>query len=163
MNACMNKTESSLAMAADKACAERIKQSILQNFTYDDIENETGISVSTLKRLASGDREPKLIEIRQIAKATGRNPVWLAFGADADADHNKAEAPSSTATLNESVIGYNVGNAGNAVDQEVKIRVIAAIKDMRQEDVVFIERMTELLNLQNTIQNISGRKMKPPR
>ncbi len=161
MNACMNKTESSLAMAADKACAERIKQSILQNFTYDDIENETGISVSTLKRLASGDREPKLIEIRQIAKATGRNPVWLAFGADAD--YNKAEAPSSTATLNESVIGYDVGNAVNAVDQEVKIRVIAAIKDMRQEDVVFIERMTELLNLQNTIQNISGRKMKPPR
>ena len=52
MNACMNKTESSLVMAADKACAERIKQSILQNFTYDDIENETGISVSTLKRLA---------------------------------------------------------------------------------------------------------------
>lgn len=34
--------------------------------------NETGISVSTLKRLASGEREPKLIEIRQIAKATGK-------------------------------------------------------------------------------------------
>ncbi|SUG70254.1 Uncharacterised protein [Salmonella enterica subsp. enterica] len=42
MNACMNKTESSLAMAADKACAERIKQSILQNFTYDDIEMKLG-------------------------------------------------------------------------------------------------------------------------
>ncbi|EPC5857655.1 helix-turn-helix domain-containing protein, partial [Escherichia coli] len=67
-------------MAVDKECAERIRLSIIQNFTYDDIENETGISVSTLKRLASGEREPKLIEIRKIAKATGKNPVWLAFG-----------------------------------------------------------------------------------
>lgn len=160
MNACMNKTESSLAMAADKACAERIKQSILQNFTYDDIENETGISVSTLKRLASGDREPKVIEIRQIAKATGRNPVWLAFGADAGYG---IESPSSTQTLDEVPVTYGVKAPETSVDHESKIRVIAAIKDMRQEDVAFIERMTELLNLQNTIQNISGRKMKPPK
>ncbi|EBJ3272532.1 hypothetical protein DSE37_03745 [Salmonella enterica] len=55
------------------------------------------------------------------------------------------------------------GTTDSSAEHEVKIRVIAAIKDMRSEDVVFIERMTELLNLQNTIQNISGRKMKPPR
>ncbi|HDV9371303.1 TPA: helix-turn-helix transcriptional regulator, partial [Escherichia coli] len=160
MNACMNKTESSLVMAADKACAERIKQSILQNFTYDDIENETGISVSTLKRLASGDREPKLIEIRQIAKATGRNPVWLAFGNDAGYE---IETVSADMKLVEPTARYEIkGATDSSADHEVKIRVIAAIKDMRLEDVVFIERMTELLNLQNTIQNISGRKMKPP-
>lgn len=159
MSACMNKQESSLAMAADKACAERIKQAILQNFTYDDIENETGISVSTLKRLASGDREPKLIEIRQIAKATGRNPVWMAFGADAG---YSVETLSSGMEVREPQAEYSV-LPDNTGDSEVKIRVIAAIKDMRSEDVVFIERMTELLNLQNTIQNISGRKMKPPK
>lgn len=62
------------------ACADRIKRSILKNFTYDDIENETGISVSTLKRITSGSREPKLSEIIRIAKAIGKNPIWLTFG-----------------------------------------------------------------------------------
>ena len=132
-------------MAADKECAERIRQSIIQNFTYDDIENETGISVSTLKRLASGEREPKLIEIRKIAKATGKNPVWLAFG-------------ESTLALSEHY-GEDFQLKGhNATEAAAKTRLMAAIRDIEPEDIVFLEKFIDLLNLDRTINSVKNKR-----
>lgn len=141
-------------MAADKECAERIRQSIIQNFTYDDIENETGISVSTLKRLASGEREPKLIEIRKIAKATGKNPVWLAFG-------------ESTLALSEhygedmAAFGYGVDfqlKGHSATEAAAKTRLMAAIRDIEPEDIVFLEKFIDLLNLDRTINSVKNKR-----
>lgn len=149
-----NQHEKAADMAVDKECAERIRQSIIQNFTYDDIENETGISVSTLKRLASGEREPKLIEIRKIAKATGKNPVWLAFG-------------ESTLPLPEGLgedmtaFGYGVDfklQGHEAGEAAAKIRLMAAIRDIDKEDVVFLEKFIDLLNLDRTINSVKTKR-----
>lgn len=149
-----NQYEKAGEMAADKECAERIRLSIIQNFTYDDIENETGISVSTLKRLASGEREPKLIEIRQIAKATGKNPVWLAFG--------ESTLPLPEGTGEEiKAFGYGVdfelkGHA--ASEASAKIRLMAAIRDIDKEDVAFLEKFIDLLNLDRTINSVKTKR-----
>ncbi|EHW1679335.1 helix-turn-helix transcriptional regulator [Salmonella enterica] len=149
-----NQYEKAEDMAADKECAERIRLSIIQNFTYDDIENETGISVSTLKRLASGEREPKLIEIRQIAKATGKNPVWLAFG---ESTLSSPEGVSEDMTA----FGYGVdfklqGHA--AGEAAAKTRLMAAIRDIDKDDVVFLEKFIDLLNLDRTINSVKTKR-----
>lgn len=138
------------------SCAERIKASILGNFTYDDIENETGISARTLKRLASGEREPKLSEIRQIAYATGKNPIWLAFG-----DTNTPLAEHAY-TIGNDKVGLNL----NESDQQnltiegagIKMRVLTAISEMPDEDVSFLERFIDLLNLDRTINKVKSKR-----
>ncbi|HHY0813580.1 TPA: helix-turn-helix domain-containing protein, partial [Klebsiella pneumoniae] len=56
---------------ADKQRAERIKKVILEHSTYEELAEKTGISVSTLVRIASGKTEPKFSDIIQIAKITG--------------------------------------------------------------------------------------------
>ncbi|EDK4789787.1 XRE family transcriptional regulator, partial [Salmonella enterica] len=43
--------------------AERIKNVILENSTYEELAEKTGISVSTLVRIASGKTEPKFSDI----------------------------------------------------------------------------------------------------
>jgi transcriptional regulator with XRE-family HTH domain len=138
------------------SCAERIKSSILSNFTYDDIENETGISARTLKRLASGEREPKLSEIRQIAYATGKNAIWLAFG-----DVNTPLAEHAYAIGNEK-IGLNLDphNKQNLTLEAagIKMRVLTAISEMQDEDVTFLERFIDLLNLDRTINKVKSKR-----
>ncbi|EHG1911016.1 helix-turn-helix transcriptional regulator, partial [Salmonella enterica subsp. enterica serovar Enteritidis] len=47
--------------------AERIKNVILENSTYEELAEKTGISVSTLVRIASGKTEPKFSDIIKIA------------------------------------------------------------------------------------------------
>ncbi|EAA7364339.1 helix-turn-helix transcriptional regulator [Salmonella enterica] len=134
------------------SCAERIKSSILSNFTYDDIENETGISSRTLKRLASGERDPKLSEIRQIAKATGKNPIWLAFG-----DLNTPLGEHAY-ILSSDKVGVNLPENATLEDAEVKMRVLTAVADMQKEDVVFIEKFVDLLNLDRTINKVKTKR-----
>lgn len=60
--------------------AERIKKAILNTSTYEDISDKTGISVSTLVRIASGKTEPKFSDIIQIAKVTGVDLNEIAYG-----------------------------------------------------------------------------------
>lgn len=117
-------------MSISSGFEKRVKLSILQNFTYHEVENKTGISCSTLKRLASGDREPKLFEIRLIAKVTGVNPIWLAFGNGED--ENTIEAFPSDITN----------------EKNIQFRIIASINDMSLNDLIFTERLIKLIELQ---------------
>ncbi len=60
--------------------AERIKNVILENSTYEELAEKTGISVSTLVRIASGKTEPKFSDIIKIAMVTGIDLNELAHG-----------------------------------------------------------------------------------
>ncbi|HID9317474.1 TPA: helix-turn-helix domain-containing protein [Escherichia coli] len=60
--------------------AERIKNVILENSTYEELAEKTGISVSTLVRIASGKTEPKFSDIIKIAMVTGVDLNELAHG-----------------------------------------------------------------------------------
>lgn len=133
-------------MKFDEKCAERIRLSIISSFTYDDIENETGISVSSLKRIASGERDPKLTEIRKIAKATGKNPVWLAFGNIEIVDANLSRLP-------------NFNNSDSEQEEIKKLLLITDIKDLDNEQLDFVSKIIELVKLKNTIDNLAERKM----
>lgn len=138
-----NNSDMAIYAEVDKECAKRIKQSILQSLTYDDVENETGISTSTLKRLASGEREPKLRDIKAIAKATGKNPVWLAFGGfpNTGDSENTHDQP------------------GNISDIElIQTGLITMIKNLDIQDALLIERIVSLLNLDRTINEIQSRQ-----
>ena len=65
---------------ADKQRAERIKKVILEHSTYEELAEKTGISVSTLVRIASGKTEPKFSDIIKIAMVTGVDLNELAHG-----------------------------------------------------------------------------------
>lgn len=60
--------------------AERIKNVILENSTYEELAEKTGISVSTLVRIASGKTEPKFSDIIKIEMVTGVDLNELAHG-----------------------------------------------------------------------------------
>lgn len=60
--------------------AERIKNVILENSTYEELAEKTGISESTLVRIASGKTEPKFSDIIKIAMVTGVDLNELAHG-----------------------------------------------------------------------------------
>ena len=61
--------------------AQRIKLSIAaKNVTYEELEQMTGISTSSLHRYATGKRSPKIEDIERIAIATGASPNYIAFG-----------------------------------------------------------------------------------
>lgn len=60
--------------------AERIKNVILENSTYEELAEKTGISVNTLVRIASGKTEPKFSDIIKIAMVTGVDLNELAHG-----------------------------------------------------------------------------------
>ncbi|HBB1519558.1 TPA: helix-turn-helix transcriptional regulator [Escherichia coli] len=60
--------------------AERIQNVILENSTYEELAEKTGISVSTLVRIASGKTEPKFSDIIKIAMVTGVDLNELAHG-----------------------------------------------------------------------------------
>lgn len=60
--------------------AERIKNVILENSTYEELAEKTGISVSTLVRIATAKTEPKFSDIIKIAMVTGVDLNELAHG-----------------------------------------------------------------------------------
>lgn len=60
--------------------AKRIKKVILEHSTYEELSEKTGISVSTLVRIASGKTEPKFSDIIKIAMVTGVDLNELAHG-----------------------------------------------------------------------------------
>ena len=76
---------------ADKQRAERIKKVILEHSTYEELAEKTGISVSTLVRIASGKTEPKFSDIIQIAKITGADLNTLAYGYALDVKEEATE------------------------------------------------------------------------
>lgn len=59
---------------------KRIKKVILEHSTYEELAEKTGISVSTLVRIASGKTEPKFSDIIKIAMVTGVDLNELAHG-----------------------------------------------------------------------------------
>ncbi|MGD8230415.1 helix-turn-helix domain-containing protein [Vibrio sp. TRT 1302] len=62
------------------ALSERVKHAIKDNGGYDLTSEYTGISVSTLKRIAAGKTEPKFKDIVSIAEATRTPLMFLAYG-----------------------------------------------------------------------------------
>ncbi|HFO3560016.1 TPA: helix-turn-helix domain-containing protein [Escherichia coli] len=60
--------------------AERIKNVILENSTYEELAEKTGINVRTLVRIATAKTEPKFSDIIKIAMVTGVDLNELAHG-----------------------------------------------------------------------------------
>ncbi|OEE72383.1 helix-turn-helix domain-containing protein [Vibrio ordalii] len=60
--------------------AERIKEAILTNGTYEEIADKTGIGSRTLLRIATGKTEPKFSDVITIAKTTNTPLEWIAYG-----------------------------------------------------------------------------------
>lgn len=67
-------------MNPSKLIAKRIKESILEYGTYKMVSQKTGISQSTLVRIASGRTEPKFNDVISICKLTNKNIEELAYG-----------------------------------------------------------------------------------
>ncbi|EOL3516440.1 helix-turn-helix domain-containing protein [Escherichia coli] len=60
--------------------AERIRKAILDDGTYEEVADKTGINVRTLVRIATAKTEPKFSDIIRIARVTGVDLNELAHG-----------------------------------------------------------------------------------
>lgn len=60
--------------------AERIKEAITDNGGYGAISEKTGISQSTLVRMASGKTDPKLKDVMKVAHAANIPLHYIAYG-----------------------------------------------------------------------------------
>ncbi len=59
---------------------ERLKVAITSTYGYSEVSKATNINERTLKRYASGETEPSVNIVKNIAKATGKNVIWLLIG-----------------------------------------------------------------------------------
>ncbi|MBY7781098.1 helix-turn-helix domain-containing protein [Vibrio furnissii] len=63
---------------------ERFHTAIKENGGYEEISQKTGISVSTLVRIAKGKSEPKLKDAVAIAEATNTSLNYIVYGEEKD-------------------------------------------------------------------------------
>ncbi|WP_406733452.1 hypothetical protein RJD39_22120 [Vibrio scophthalmi] len=64
----------------EREIAERLRKAILDNGGYEKISELTQLSVSTLKRCAAGQTEPKFSTVAKIAEVTRKNISYIAYG-----------------------------------------------------------------------------------
>ncbi|HDL7993285.1 TPA: hypothetical protein P0N98_004112 [Yersinia enterocolitica] len=69
-----------MAEDIDLQRAERIKKAILSKFTYERMEELSGINIGTLKRIANAQRDAKISELEKIAEITQTDIFELIFG-----------------------------------------------------------------------------------
>jgi transcriptional regulator with XRE-family HTH domain len=110
--------------------AERIKNVILENSTYEELAEKTGISVSTLVRIASGKAEPKFSDIIKIAMVTGVDLNELAHG---DIVNIKEDAMLKNDEQNDEVV-----KAHNFI--------VWNISSLDKKDILSISRMVYALS-----------------
>ncbi|MFP1883472.1 helix-turn-helix domain-containing protein [Lonsdalea quercina] len=67
-------------MKPSKLVAMRIKDIILEYGTYKMVSQRTGISQSTLVRIAAGRTEPRFCDVISLCKLTNSNIESLAYG-----------------------------------------------------------------------------------
>ncbi|MGR6834079.1 hypothetical protein [Aliivibrio wodanis] len=70
----------SVSVVNEKKIAERLKKAILERGGYEKISELTNLSVSTLKRCANGQTEPKFSTVAKISGATRKNIGFIAYG-----------------------------------------------------------------------------------
>lgn len=79
-NTSINGNQEEMAEDIDLQRAERIKKAILGKFTYERMEELSGINIGTLKRVANAQRDPKISELEKIAEITQTDIFELIFG-----------------------------------------------------------------------------------
>ncbi|EAN0131306.1 XRE family transcriptional regulator [Salmonella enterica] len=110
--------------------AERIKNVILENSTYEELAEKTGISVSTLVRIASGKTEPKFSDIIKIAMVTGVDLNELAHG---DIVNIKEDAMLKNDEQNDEVVkAHNI--------------IVWNISSLDKKDILSISRIVYALS-----------------
>lgn len=60
--------------------AERVRHAIIDNGGYEYVSEITGISISTLKRIAAGKTQPKFKDVVDISEATRTPLMVLTYG-----------------------------------------------------------------------------------
>lgn len=121
---------------ANKQRAERIKKVILEHSTYEEISEKTGISVSTLARMAAGKTEPKFCDIIEIAKITGKDLNTLAYGYAIDIKEEATERKLITSA--DGCCDEETTNAHNFI--------IWNIRTLEKQDILALARQVSALS-----------------
>lgn len=120
--------------------ANRIKKVILAKFTYEQMEEASGINIGTLKRICGGQRDVKLCELEKIAETTQQDPAVLAFGNDVQFKI-KAETTGRELFNDETESAYRF--------------IIHNIKSLKVEDIQAIGRQVAALSALNYSEKIN--------
>jgi transcriptional regulator with XRE-family HTH domain len=108
--------------------ASRLQHIITNNGGYQRISDETGISVSTLVRMATGKTSPKLIDIIEIVDKTNSTLSYIAYGFEDTKDIDNA-----------------IKNGKKQIEEYLK--GMQELKDKLEEDFVFLqEQQTGMLD-----------------
>ncbi|EDJ2571174.1 helix-turn-helix domain-containing protein [Escherichia coli] len=110
--------------------AERIQNVILENSTYEELAEKTGINVRTLVRIATAKTEPKFSDIIKIAMVTGVDLNELAHG---DIVNIKEDAMLKNDEQNDEVV-----KAHNFI--------VWNISSLDKKDILSISRMVYALS-----------------
>ncbi|ECA8433897.1 TPA: helix-turn-helix domain-containing protein [Escherichia coli] len=118
--------------------AERIKNVILENSTYEELAEKTGISVSTLVRIASGKTEPKFSDIIKIAMVTGVDLNELAHG---DIVNIKEDAMQKNDEQNDEVVkahNFIVWNISSLDKKDILSisRIVYALSTLKKKALI---------------------------
>ncbi len=107
---------------SEVSIADRIKKAIIDNGGYQNISDVTGISKSTLARMAANQTEPKLKDVMAISKATGVSLNYIAYGMLTEDEEESA--------LNEKKMFNLILNLVNHVSREVEeLRAKVGVND----------------------------------
>ncbi len=107
---------------SEVSIADRIKKAIIDNGGYQNISDVTGISKSTLARMAANQTEPKLKDVMAISKATGVSLNYIAYGMLTEDEEESA--------LNEKKMFNLILNLVNHFSREVEeLRAKVGVND----------------------------------
>lgn len=132
--------------------ADRIKQSIIDNGGYQKISDITGISKSTLVRTASGQTEPKLVDVMAIAKATNSTLNYIAYGMMTEDEEEAALEAKSMFSLVIKMV-HDIDNRLGKLEQDLPSQGAS-------EQAAIAEHLKELKYLKE-IANINGDQALP--
>ncbi|HHP0486043.1 TPA: helix-turn-helix domain-containing protein [Vibrio harveyi] len=111
----------------EKKIATRLKKAILERGGYEKVSELTNLSVSTLKRCANGQTEPKFSTVAKIAEVTRKNIGFIAYGIGDEDSIVTAEGESRLKSEMEELKNSNTTNRKEIEDLRSRVKQIETL------------------------------------
>ncbi|MFA1572052.1 helix-turn-helix domain-containing protein [Vibrio tasmaniensis 1F-187] len=102
--------------------AERFHAAIKENGGYEEISQKTGISVSTLVRIAKGKTEPKLRDAVSISEVTNTSLNYIVYGEKKNnfIDNGAEELLKAVVKISDKIISQKMKDLKRDTQEEDK-------------------------------------------
>ncbi|HAW2552904.1 TPA: hypothetical protein JLQ01_004678 [Escherichia coli] len=118
--------------------AGRIKKAILGKFTYERMEELSGINIGTLKRISNAQRDAKINELEKIAEITQTDIFELIFGSDIDDIYDSSKRFFETSCVDAA---------------QAALSVIYNLRTLNDDDILCLAKVSNALQTANYFKN----------